>query len=104
MHGILYGVGVGPGDPRLMTFLAADTIKKCEVLAVPARTREQAVSYQIARGLLPELDQKACLSLAVPMTKDRKVLNAAYDTVKINIGAVYCRIAQGQAGYVLSCF
>ena len=79
MHGILYGVGVGPGDPRLMTFLAADTIKKCEVLAVPARTREQAVSYQIARGLLPELDQKACLSLAVPMTKDRKVLNAAYE-------------------------
>lgn len=59
MHGILYGVGVGPGDPRLMTFLAAETIKKCEVLAVPARTREQAVSYQIARGLLPELDQKA---------------------------------------------
>ena len=79
MHGILYGVGVGPGDPRLMTFLAAETIKKCEVLAVPARTREQAVSYQIARGLLPELDQKACLSLAVPMTKDRKVLNAAYE-------------------------
>ena len=79
MHGILYGVGVGPGDPRLMTFLAAETIKKCEVLAVPARTREQAVSYQIARGLLPELDQKACLSLAVPMTKDRTVLNAAYE-------------------------
>lgn len=79
MHGILYGVGVGPGDPRLMTFLAADTIKKCGVLAVPARTREQAVSYQIARGLLPELDQKACLSLAVPMTKDRTVLNAAYE-------------------------
>ena len=67
------------GDPRLMTFLAAEIIKKCEVLAVPARTREQAVSYQIARGLLPELDQKACLSLAVPMTKDRTVLNAAYE-------------------------
>ena len=27
----------------------------------------------------PELDQKACLSLAVPMTKDRTVLNAAYE-------------------------
>ena len=79
MHGILYGVGVGPGDPRLMTFLAADTIKKCEVLAVPARTREQAVSYRIARGLLPELDQKECIALAVPMTKDRSVLDAAYE-------------------------
>lgn len=79
MNGILYGVGVGPGDPRLMTFLAADTIKKCEVLAVPARTREQAVCYQIARGLLPELDKKECLALGVPMTKDRTVLSAAYE-------------------------
>ena len=96
MHGILYGVGVGPGDPRLMTFLAAETIKKCEVLAVPARTREQAVSYQIARGLLPELDQKACLSLAVPMTKDRTVLNAAYeqaaDLVEEQLKAVFLLI------------
>ena len=32
------------------------------------------------------------------------VASGLYDTVKINIGAVYCRIAQGQAGYVLSCF
>ena len=31
------------------------------------------------------------------------VASGLYDTVKINIGAVYCRIAQGQAGYVLSC-
>ena len=79
MHGILYGVGVGPGDPRLMTFLAADTIRKCQVLAVPAKTKEQAVSYQIARGLLPELDKKECLALAVPMTKNRDVLNEAYE-------------------------
>ena len=69
MHGILYGVGVGPGDPRLMTFLAAETIKNVRFwLSLPGQ-EEQAVSYQIARGLLPELDQKACLSLAVPHDK-----------------------------------
>lgn len=62
-----------------MTFLAADTIKKCQVLAVPARTRDQAVSYRIARGLLPELDRKECLALSVPMTKDRDALKAAYE-------------------------
>lgn len=79
MHGILYGVGVGPGDPRLMTFLAADTIKRCRVLAVPARTRDQAVSYQIAKGLLPELDSRECLALSIPMTRDKECLDAAYE-------------------------
>lgn len=33
--GILYGVGVGPGDPELMTLLAVKTIKNCSVTAVP---------------------------------------------------------------------
>ena len=28
IKGTLYGVGVGPGDPRLMTYLAVDTIQK----------------------------------------------------------------------------
>lgn len=32
--GILYGVGVGPGDPELMTLLAVKTIKNCSVTAV----------------------------------------------------------------------
>ena len=27
IKGTLYGVGVGPGDPRLMTYLAVDTIQ-----------------------------------------------------------------------------
>ena len=31
MKGTLYGVGVGPGDPRLMTYLAVETIIKCPV-------------------------------------------------------------------------
>ena len=30
MSGKLYGVGVGPGDPKLMTYLAVETIKNCE--------------------------------------------------------------------------
>ena len=29
--GILYGVGVSPGDPELMTLLAVKTIKNCSV-------------------------------------------------------------------------
>ncbi|MCD7736751.1 MAG: precorrin-2 C(20)-methyltransferase [Lachnospiraceae bacterium] len=76
--GILYGVGVGPGDPKLMTYLAVETIENCPVLAVPADGKESAVSYKIAAGIVKELDRKECLNLKTPMTKDKAVLNAAY--------------------------
>ena len=35
IKGTLYGVGVGPGDPKLMTFKAAQVIRKAPVLAYP---------------------------------------------------------------------
>lgn len=78
MNGTLYGVGVGPGDPRLMTYLAVDTIKRCPVLAVPADGKGKAVAYRIASGIVNDLDSKECLDLSTPMTKDRAVLDAAY--------------------------
>lgn len=46
MKGTLYGIGVGPGDPRLMTYLAVDTIKRCPVIAVPADGKGKAVALQ----------------------------------------------------------
>ena len=30
--GVLYGIGVGPGDPELMTLKAINTIKACDKL------------------------------------------------------------------------
>lgn len=78
MKGTLYGVGVGPGDPRLMTYLAVDTIKRCPVIAVPADGKGKAVAYKIASGIVEDIDAKECLNLSTPMTKDKAVLNAAY--------------------------
>jgi len=80
MKGTLYGVGVGPGDPRLMTYLAVDTIKRCPVIAVPADGKGKAVAYKIASGIVEDIDAKECLNLSTPMTKDKAVLNAAYET------------------------
>lgn len=78
MSGTLYGVGVGPGDPKLMTCLAVEIIEKCPVIAVPAEGREHAVSYQIASGIVKELEEKECLELSTPMTKERRVLEENY--------------------------
>ena len=80
MKGILYGVGVGPGDPRLMTYLAVETIRRCPVIAVPADGKENAVAYRIASGIVKDIDSKECINLTTPMTKDKAVLNAAYQT------------------------
>ncbi len=35
MNGILYGAGVGPGDPELMTLKAVRLIKENEIIALP---------------------------------------------------------------------
>lgn len=78
LKGTLYGVGVGPGDPRLMTYLAVETINNCPVIAVPADGKKKAVSYKIAREIVQGLDEKECIDLVTPMTKDKKVLDAAY--------------------------
>ena len=40
MKGKLYGVGVGPGDPELMTIKAARIIKECDVIDVPGKKPE----------------------------------------------------------------
>ena len=68
-----------------MTYLAVDTIQKCPVIAVPADGKENAVSYKIASGIVENLDEKECLNLTTPMTKDKAVLNAAYQAASDQI-------------------
>lgn len=79
MKGRLFGVGVGPGDPELMTYQAVRTIESCPVIAVPAKGREYAVSYRIAAGMVKTIGEKECLELETPMTKDRQILDQNYE-------------------------
>ena len=58
MAGILYGVGVGPGDPELMTLKAVRIIRENEVIAVPGMDVKETVAYQIAVQAVPELEKK----------------------------------------------
>ncbi len=70
MNGILYGVGVGPGDPELMTLKAVRLIRENEVVAVPGADVKETVAYKIAVQAAPELAEKELLPIYMPMTHD----------------------------------
>ena len=79
MQGKLYGVGVGPGDPELLTLKALRLIKENEVIAVPGKDIQASVAYQIVKGAYEELDEKTLIPVAMPMIKDPQVLKANHD-------------------------
>ena len=78
MTGHWSGVGVGPGDPELMTIKAARRLLECDVIAIPHENREQCTAYQIAVLAVPEIEKKPCLCLPMPMTKDPQVLERSH--------------------------
>jgi len=78
MKGIAYGVGVGPGDPELMTLKACRLIRENRVIAVPGQDPVNAVAYQIAVQAVPELADKELIAIDMPMVMDRKKQEEAH--------------------------
>ena len=70
MSGILYAVGVGPGDPELLTLKAVKIMEKAEVIACPSKNNKPGVAYAIATQACPFLTSKEILSLNFPMNKE----------------------------------
>ena len=75
---VIYGVGVGPGDPELMTLKAARLIREADVLCLPRGPKERSRAYQIAVQAVPEAAGKPCLCLRFPMQEDAAALEAAH--------------------------
>ena len=79
MVGKLYGIGVGPGDPELMTIKAVRILKECDVIAVPGKVPEETVAYRIAVQACPEIEKKQLLGIYMPMTKDKTMLEESHE-------------------------
>ena len=71
MKGILYGIGVGPGDPELLTLRAIRAIKECDCIAMPDLGAERRTAFDIAKEYLTD---KSMLPLELPMTHDPEAL------------------------------
>lgn len=99
MTGIWYGVGVGPGDPELMTMKAIKKVRECDVVVIPVsdscfleplyekgnaanrrqKLLEASVAYQIVYAAFPEIEDKDKLYLPMPMIKEKERLAAIHD-------------------------
>ena len=75
--GTFYGVGVGPGDPELLTRKAVGVLERCPVLATPRTRTGSSVALEIVRGAV-ELEGKTLLPLDFPMSREEGELRAAH--------------------------
>ena len=80
----LYGVGVGPGDPELLTLKAVRILQRVPVVAYPATPQGSAQARDIAAEWLAG---KREIPITMPCMLDRGPVNQGYDEAAIAIAA-----------------
>ncbi|ERT61798.1 precorrin-2 C(20)-methyltransferase [Megasphaera vaginalis (ex Srinivasan et al. 2021)] len=107
MKGKLFCIGVGPGDPELLTLKAVKYSKRCPVWAVPQGNTEKLTAKSILLDALQGIDgvepeKKEIITLHFPMTRDRAVLAAAHRKGAAAI-AVHLEAGRDVALFTLGC-
>lgn len=80
MKGTLYAIGVGPGDPDLITLKAANTIRQADVIAIPQK-KEECRAYEIALKAIPEIKDKEIVDCAFSMVRDDETRSALHKDI-----------------------
>jgi precorrin-2/cobalt-factor-2 C20-methyltransferase len=75
--GVLYGLGVGPGDPELMTVKAWRIISTTPVIAYLTANGTESTAREIAKPFIP--DDIIEIKIDMPMRTEREPAMAAYD-------------------------
>ncbi len=83
MTGILYGLGLGPGDPELITLKAHRILSEVSVVAYPAPDNGVSFSRRIAAPYLKARQLE--IPIIVPMRVERNPAQAVYDEAAITI-------------------
>lgn len=92
MSGTFFGIGVGPGDPELVTLKALRLIQQTDVLAYLVGESGQSQAKQIAvLALEGRIAKHQDIVIPMPMSTRRDAANQAYDQ-----GAQAIRVALSQ--------
>ena len=85
MTGVLYGVGLGPGAPDLITLRAARLIESAQVVAYPTLAGADSFARSIAADLIKDGTREIVMD--VPMSVERQPAQVAYDRGAAEIAA-----------------
>lgn len=99
MSGKLYLVGVGPGDPELLTLKAARILSEADIVVFPQKAGQASMSYEIAKS---HINPRAQLQpVDIPMAIERAPAQKAYDAIAalisnlINQGKTVAYLCEG---------
>ena len=91
--GVLYGLGVGPGDPELITVKAFRVIQESPVIAYPKKLKgSKSYAHRIVDVYINPAE-KDMLGLVFPMTKDEAILEREWTK---SVELVYEKLQQGR--------
>lgn len=77
---VFYGVGVGPGDPELITLKAARIIQSADVICYLVNEKGDSQSLYIAQNIVSERSKDVIhFPILMPMDRDPKVGSAVYN-------------------------
>lgn len=99
MTGKVYGVGLGPGDPELITLKAARVIASADVIAYPAPPEGPSFARSIAEAHLPpnalEIPVRMPLDPAVFPADEAYAAGAAAIAIELAAGKTVAVLCQG---------
>ena len=85
MTGKAIGIGVGPGDPELMTLKGARILSQSTVVAYPAPEEGESLARRIAAPHLP--DNATEIVIRMPLSANRFPVEGVYDRAAAEIAA-----------------
>ena len=75
----LIGIGVGPGDPELLTVKAVKAIHNADIIMCPASNEDRpSIALSVVSSIIDKSKNQKIVKLIFPMTKDKDILKQTW--------------------------